>query len=345
VNLTYANVGRLDLNGSTRTFNVSAVSTNGVAVAPLQPTLEITAPILSTGGPAGISKTGTGLLQLSGQNLFTGGVSVSAGGLVIGSSSNANAAASAPGMTVSSGPVGTGTLTMAANTTLISTAAANTLANPVVMSGNVRFDGINSLTLNGATTLPATQTINVVYPSMVATLGGQIGGTHTIDKDGLGALSFSTSYLPSGELNNNTISSTSVVNVNQGTLRLVGPAGATSAAPFGQGDIVLKGGTLDLRSNGASSEGIIRFYQCGSCEREYGEYDSNGHTGHERGPDAQFDQREQLQPALYRQRLHGHGQHQLQSGRRLDPHPRWWRIQQHPDLLQHRRWLAHHRRE
>jgi len=99
----------------------------------------------------------------------------------------------------------------------------------------------------------------VVYPSMVATLGGQIGGTHTIDKDGLGALSFSTSYLPSGELNNNTISSTSVVNVNQGTLRLVGPAGATSAAPFGQGDIVLKGGTLDLRSNGASSEGIIRF--------------------------------------------------------------------------------------
>jgi autotransporter-associated beta strand protein len=255
VNLTYAQVGRLDLNGATRTFNVSAVSTNGVNVAPLQPTLEISAPIVGTG--AGIIKNGDGLLQLSGQSLFDGGVTVNGGGLVIGTSSNNSAAASGPGATIITGPLGSGTLTLASNSVLVSTNSTNTLANNVVANGNLRFDGLNSLTLNGTTSLSSTPTITVVYPSMTATFGGLVSGSTLIQKNGLGTLAFSSAFLPNGTLSNNTI--TGAVNVNEGTLRLVGPAGAATVAPLGTAAILLQGGVLDLRSNGASSEGTIVF--------------------------------------------------------------------------------------
>ncbi|MBK8095116.1 MAG: autotransporter-associated beta strand repeat-containing protein [Verrucomicrobiaceae bacterium] len=250
--MTFANVGRLSLGGATRTYNIQPALVNGVNVAPLQATLNITAPIIDGGASSGINKTGAGLLQLGGQSLFSGGVNVAAGGLVLSASSIGNA----PGAEITSGPLGTGTLTLADDSVLVSTTAV-ILGNTVVSNGDLRFDGLNNITLNGATSLAAASTITVNYPAQTATFGGQIGGAHAITKDGQGTLVFSTSYLPSGSLNNNTMSGS--MTVNNGILRLQGAAGAAAVTPLGTTGITLNGGMLDLRSNGASSEGTIIF--------------------------------------------------------------------------------------
>jgi autotransporter-associated beta strand protein len=183
--------GTLDFAGSSRTVQVDPVTINGLTtIAPYNSGLTIAA-VVQNGG---ITKTGAGNLQLSGASTFAGGVNLTAGGLIIAASSTPTTGA------VTSGPLGTGTLTAGAGTTLIANASF-TLANPLTVQGNLNFAGTTNaayaLTFTGPVALPAGPvTINVDSPQETVALAGTFAtnpGTG-ITKTGLGTLALNTSY-------------------------------------------------------------------------------------------------------------------------------------------------------
>lgn len=180
--------GTLDLNGAgAYSINVGAVTVNSQSVAPWQGDLLINS-VIQNGG---IVKSGTGNLQLAGQSTFAGGLTVNAGGLVLGASSTPNGI----GETVLSGPVGTGTLTMADGTSMAATTAVS-IANDVVFgddgfgTGTHVFNGTNNITLNGLTTLPSIWNATITAPQTTITIAdasGSLSGD-VINKSGLGLL-------------------------------------------------------------------------------------------------------------------------------------------------------------
>ncbi|MFN5804822.1 MAG: beta strand repeat-containing protein, partial [Opitutia bacterium] len=179
--------GTLDLDGAPAfSMNVAAASVSGRDVAPLTPTLVINS-VIQNGG---IAKSGNGLLQLSGQNTFTGGVNASAGGLVIGASTQAVTG----GFT---GPFGTGTVTMATGTRLLASAANLTVENAFAFgddgagTGSVVFGGLNNFNLSGSATIPSVQwNVEVTAPQTTVSLADISGelSTTVIRKSGLGFL-------------------------------------------------------------------------------------------------------------------------------------------------------------
>ncbi|EDY18785.1 autotransporter-associated beta strand repeat protein [Chthoniobacter flavus Ellin428] len=174
--------GTVDLNGNNSfAITVNPTLVNGQDVAPWSAGLIINS-IIQNGG---IVKNGNGMLQLSGQSTFAGGVTVSTGGLIIAG----NSTGSALDDVVTAGPLGTGTLTMGANTTMVSTGAF-TVANNVVFLGDATFNGTNNLTLNGITTLPAIWNATVTAPQMTVTIGDASPSQpdDVINKSGLGTL-------------------------------------------------------------------------------------------------------------------------------------------------------------
>ena len=245
-------IGEMSLGGSTRTITVDPVQWQTRILNPYLPNLNITAVVSGTGAE-GITKAGTGILQLSGQSIFTGGVSLNAGGLMIGGSSTP----SAPGSTVTAGPLGTGTLTIGSGTFLTSSAANNAVANNYVIGGNFSFTGINSLYLNGNTILPSgATTINVQDPTAVPNagalvLGGVISGTDltsSIIKTGLGTLALN---------NNNTFAGG--ITLNAGNLVLGGAPASNNASPTSTILVNSADAVLSLMNNGAGSgaHGIV----------------------------------------------------------------------------------------
>lgn len=174
--------GSLNLNGAGAfSVNVAATLVNGKDVAPWQSGLTINSAILN----GGIVKSGAGLLQLGGQSTFAGGLTVSNGGLIIGASSTP----SGLGDSIITGPLGTGTVTMAANTTLLASTAV-TVANNFVFQGDTVFNGVNNITLNGITTLPAIWNATVTAPQTTVTIGDASPSlaSDIINKSGLGIL-------------------------------------------------------------------------------------------------------------------------------------------------------------
>ncbi|MFN5805594.1 MAG: autotransporter-associated beta strand repeat-containing protein, partial [Opitutia bacterium] len=251
----------LDLGGATRTFNVSPVTVNGnTTVANATPTLAVSAPVGSSTDNAtvGITKTGNGLLQLSGASLFGGGVSVNAGGLAVGGSTNVTTRDGATGVVTAftSGPVGTGALTIGAAGTYLTSTAANTLSNALVLAGNeITLRGTNNLTIQGnntTTTLFGNTTVNVEAPQAILTLNmvlDDAGGAYGLTKEGLGTLLLG---------NNNTF--TGGVTVNAGTLALAGlNAGSTSPVFAGTNVTIGDGGMLSLLNNGTGSLGLVSY--------------------------------------------------------------------------------------
>jgi autotransporter-associated beta strand protein len=175
--------GTLDLNGAgSYSINVAATLINSVDVAPWQAGLIINSAIQN----GAIVKTGAGVLQLGGASTFAGGLTVNAGGLIIATDTN-SLILNDP---VTTGPVGTGTLTMAANTTMLAGGAARTITNNVTFLGDSVFNGTNNLTLNGITTLPSVWNATVTAPQMTVTIGDASPslGTDVINKSGLGIL-------------------------------------------------------------------------------------------------------------------------------------------------------------
>jgi len=185
--------------GGTNTFNIGAITHDGTPSGTLLvdslPSLNVSAVI---SGPAGtsLSKTGTGLLQLSGANTFDGGVSVTAGGIVLGSNS----------VGLDNGPLGTGSAVFANGTSLFVDNNSRTLANAVNFAGNPTFSNtgttLRTLTLNGDLDFDTLTTTGLVIdlptPYLDLVLGGILesassitaigsgSGANTLTKTGLG---------------------------------------------------------------------------------------------------------------------------------------------------------------
>ena len=176
--------GTLNLGGQpSAAFNIGAHELNGVNLAPLQPSLNIVSAVEN----GGIVKSGAGVLQLSGASTFAGGVSVTAGGLAIGGNSNPLSGV------VTSGPLGTGTLTMAANTRLITTGTW-IVANNAAFLGDTLFattsTAAQSLTLAGLSTLPSVWNVDILNPLLTVNLSDASlsVSSDVINKSGLGIL-------------------------------------------------------------------------------------------------------------------------------------------------------------
>ena len=250
--ISFGSSGTVSLGGATRTFAIDDVKWNGAVLNPYLAQLNVTAVVTGTGSE-GLTKTGNGLLQLSAQNTFTGGVTVSSGGLIIGASTNVTTrdAATAEPAAFVSGPVGTGTLTMAGGTRLLAS-TASTINNAYAIGTTLTFAGTNALTLNAPTTLVGNTTITVDEPMVTLTLNGIIGEAgsgYSLTKQGLGTL------LLGG---NNTF--TGGVTVNAGTLALAGlNAGSTAPIYAGTTATIGNNGMLALLNSGTGSNGIISY--------------------------------------------------------------------------------------
>lgn len=164
-----------------------------------------------------ITKTGNFDLPLSAANTFSGGFSLNDGELYLGTSSIGTAGS------VTSGPVGTGTLSFDANRILGVTGASTILHNDISLGSN------NPTFATGANSL---------------TLAGTISGTGSITKTGSGSLTLSGANTFSGE-----------TNVQAGTLVLGSSSNKTSTitdGPVGTYELNLSSGTTLAIADGTT---------------------------------------------------------------------------------------------
>jgi autotransporter-associated beta strand protein len=213
-------LGTLALTSGTKTFDIQGPTVAGQLYSIISPALNVTSVI--TGAGSSINKIGSGILQLSAQNTFDGGVNLQSGGILFSVSSTS--VSLNQGLT--SGPLGTGGLTAAAGTTLL-VDGSRTISNDITFAGNPIFDSTaNSawtLTLNGNITLPSGAIqIGVNNPALTVNMLGNIPNMSSITnitKTGLGILNFnSTGYtgdFNAGQLGNPT--SLSIFNDGDGT--------------------------------------------------------------------------------------------------------------------------------
>ena len=202
--------------------NASPVITVNAGLA--ETGLNISAPI-ANGAFTTLSKSGAGVLALSGASTFTTGFNLNQGGLMFGAGST--------GGPVTSGPVGTGTLVIAGGTSLLSDGTVRTIGNATTVNGDFTFGGRvagNGVILSGAMNLGATgRTITVTSPAVTSTINGVITGATTgtaLTKAGAGTLvlgaanSFANVAITGGILKNgidNAIPATSAISVAVGT--------------------------------------------------------------------------------------------------------------------------------
>ncbi|VVD63744.1 glycine-rich autotransporter protein [Pandoraea communis] len=184
------------------------------------------------GAGGSLVKLGNGVQTLAGNNDFTGGVNVRAGGISVGSNT----------------ALGTGTATFADGTSLDST-QDSTLGNQITLDGNLDVVGSNHLTLNGSLSGAGGITKN---GSATLTLNGQntYAGATTIN-DGTVALGAGAS-----------LDSNGVVDVATGaTFDLsAGNGTQTFGALTGGGSINMGSNALDVGTNGVDevfSGGVI----------------------------------------------------------------------------------------
>lgn len=226
--------------------------------------------LTSSGGA--LTKSGTGTLTLSGNNTFSGGVTLSAGGLIL-NSTNA---------------LGTGTFTI--NGGYFDTTAIRFIYLPIVINASFSFTGSNNLSqFNEPITLNTTPTITT--NGSILTLGGDITGSYGIVKDGVGTLRLrsegsiytGTTTVNAGELGftnialipNNfwyingtgvlnyssatdqtysySISGTGDLKISDGVLRMAGSVSSHT------GKTVLAGGALGINGSGTLGTSTLRF--------------------------------------------------------------------------------------
>jgi len=191
----------LVLNGGTLQYTGGNASTDrGATIGAAGVVMEIASggiTLTNSGaivGSGSLTKTGSGTLALAGVSTFSGGVNLSAGELDInnGGSSGGNSA------------IGTGTLTIGANTIIDNTSGGNVMllsANPQVWSTAFTYAGsASSLNLGtGPVSMPANCTVMVNGNTL--TIGGVISGAGSLDSAGSGMLVLSKANTFSGGVN------------------------------------------------------------------------------------------------------------------------------------------------
>ena len=173
-------------------------------------------------GTGVLTKNGTGTLTLSGNNTYSGGTTLNAGGI------NINAATA----------IGNGTLTIVSGTLDNTSAAAITLTNNNAQNWNADFTFIGTKDLNmgtGAVTMNASRIVTVNAGNF--TVGGNISGsTFGLTKNGSGTMILSGA---------NTYNGTTTINT--GTLKIGSTNGMSSAST-----LTVNGGAFNLNGFNAT---------------------------------------------------------------------------------------------
>ena len=178
-------------------------------------------------------------LLITGQNTYTGGTTI------VGSNDNIVVGSSSIGLT--SGPFGTGPLTLT-SATLYGDAKGETLTNPVTLNGSVTLapssmNGSSSsssgLTFSGLVTLASNSTISVTSGGPGFVLSGNISGSGQLTVSGLGSLTLTGSA--------NTYSGGTVFNAGNVATGL-GTLTVANSSALGNGLLTLTGGTLRATS-------------------------------------------------------------------------------------------------
>ncbi len=155
------------------------ITLGGAAPAIAANTNAAIASVLAGDGVA-VTKSGAGVLTLSGANTFSGGLTLTAGTLLLG----ANSTPSAAGSTVTSGPVGTGTLTLAGGRLQPAPTGGKVIANPIhVADGTTTYIWDNTtadLNLNGAITGGGTLALDATISNSLWLRGDPSAFTGTI---------------------------------------------------------------------------------------------------------------------------------------------------------------------
>ena len=179
------------ISGTTSTL---ILPNNTVTVSGASP-VGLTLPILLS--PTGaLVKAGTGSVVLASANTFTTGVSLNGGSIILG----ANSTPSTVGAVVTSGPIGTGALTMADGTALLSDGTLRTIANALNITANATFGPLvgsgtalagNGVILAGPVALAGGIAHTITVPDLqnVTTISGVMSGANvSLTKAGTGTL-------------------------------------------------------------------------------------------------------------------------------------------------------------
>jgi autotransporter-associated beta strand protein len=198
-------------------------------------TLTVSAPI--TGG-FDLTKAGSGTLTLSAANTYSGGTALSAGTVSLGVDTVSS------GGVVTSGPFGTGSISVNAASTISVAGGARIIENPIALSAGLTIGGSTALTFRNSTfTLNGgnrTLTVNNTADTTLASNLADDGLARTFTKAGTGRLILSGTN--SGFLGPITISA--------GTLT------AGSATAIQANAVLTATGTLDLNGFNGSVVGL-----------------------------------------------------------------------------------------
>jgi fibronectin-binding autotransporter adhesin len=210
--------GTLEYTGATASSDRGITLTTGTAstISVTTNTLTLSAAVgNSTNGS--LTKSGAGILELTGSNTFTGGMTLSAGTLNIGHNS----------------ALGTGIFTISGGTVDAIT-SAKTITNAMSIGASFTFTGTQNLTQGtGAVALTASPTITCSANTFE--IGGVTSGAFAITKAGVGTLQLTGT---------NTYSA--------GTTLSAGTLNIGNDAALGTGTFTISGGTVDAITSAKS---------------------------------------------------------------------------------------------
>jgi len=243
----------IDLTGSTRTILVGDATYNALAGGGAS---QLGGAIRTSIGTAGLTKTGVGILLLSGASTFNGAVTVSQGTLAF--SGNANVASANP---LGQSSAAASNLLLGNGTTLKYTGAAASTDRSFTITGTADGDSA-SLNASGTGAISFTNTASPAYGTIGQTRTLILTGTNTgnntlaagIADNGLGAVSVTKTGAGTWVLSGAN-SYSGATSVNAGRLQFATPASLYNgaAANWVPAKInVVGGATLSLNVGGGS---------------------------------------------------------------------------------------------
>ncbi|WP_170157000.1 beta strand repeat-containing protein [Roseimicrobium gellanilyticum] len=221
--------------------NITLADSLGLSIAAGR--LDLTGVISGAGG---LTKTGNGSLFVSGANTYTGNTTLSAGTILLGSSTVGGLA----GSTITSGPLGRGTVTINSVGPVVlqsDSAATRTLSNAITVGGNFTLgaSGTGSVMLGG--------TVNLGGANRTITAVGNQFITGVVSNGGLVLSSPGTLHLRGANTYAGGTNLSGGITVVAGANAALG----TSTVTVGAGGVTLASDTARTLSNGFTLNGNL----------------------------------------------------------------------------------------